>query len=327
MNVEQSDSLFSRAERALAVALVLFCFLVSVAAPLASYLVAVAVFGLVHVGAELRFVDRAFAGRLPARFVAGVATPVALALTARMAGQIGWSRPAVTIALELACGALMALVAVATMRHRRAAGAAIALALVCCSVFAPFECFLLLAIGHNLTPLAFVADSAPAPYRRRLLLWLAATFVALPLLIASGWPGELMQTIGLFAPEASVFAAGPLEAHMPSYVPARLLDTDWAVPIFSACVFAQTMHYAAVIHILPRLVGDAPRSTIAPWPRRSFFLVALAIAAALSVAFFLADYGLAKKSYALAALVHSWIEIPILIMALGAGAAQANPNR
>jgi hypothetical protein len=252
---------------------------------------------------------------------------MALALAARLAGQIGWVRYDVTISLELASGALMAMTAVWVMRQNRTAGAAIALALVGGSIFAPFETFLLLAIGHNLTPLAFVADSAPRAARRQLLAWLASAFVALPLVIASGWPGAAVQAIGLFAPETGLIGAGPLDAHLPAYVPARLLDTEWALPMFSACVFAQTMHYATVICLLPRLVGDAPRSTFAPWPRRSVFVVGLAIVAALSSAFFLADYGLAKKSYALAALVHSWIEIPILLLALGSRAVQTSSNQ
>lgn len=307
---------FAPAERAAAVAIVAFCFLASVAAPLATYLTAIAGFGLAHVGAELRFVDRAFAGRLPKMLIVGIAAPLAVAFAARLAGQIGWATPSLTVPLELASGAAMACVAVMAMRQRRLFGAALAAALVSGAVFAPYETFLLLAIGHNFTPLAFIADGAAASRRRSLLLWLSLPFVALPLLIASGLPGAAVAAIGLFAPEAGPMAAGPLEAHLPNYVPAQLLDSEWALPLFSACVFAQTMHYATVIHLLPRLVGEAPRATLAPWPRKSVFVVGLVAVAAALAGLFVADYGLARKVYALAALVHSWIEIPILIWAL-----------
>jgi hypothetical protein len=40
-----------------------------------------------------------------------------------------------------------------------------------------------------------------------------------------------------------------------------------------------------------------------------------ALALALVVGFSI-DYGVARKLYALAALVHGWIEIPILVLAL-----------
>lgn len=307
---------FSPSERAAAVAIVAVCFLASVAAPLAAYLGAIALFGLAHVGSELRFVDRAYAARLPNILVVGIAAPLAVAFMARLAGQAGWAAPSLTVPLELASGAVMACAAVMAMRQRRLFGAALAAALVAGAVLAPYETFLLLAIGHNFTPLAFIADGAPASRRRSLLLWLCLPFVVLPLVIASGLPGEALAAFGLFAPEAGPMAAGPLESHLPVYVPARLLDSEWALPLFSACVFAQTMHYATVIHVLPRLGGDAPRATIAPWPRKTVFLAGLAAASLLLAGLFLVDYSLAKKIYALAALVHSWIEIPILIWAL-----------
>jgi len=46
--------------------------------------------------------------------------------------------------------------------------------------------------------------------------------------------------------------------------------------------------------------------------------------AGVALAFvFFADYGLARQLYGLAALVHSWIEISVLLLALGGvGAAQ-----
>ena len=306
-----------------AASLVAVCFLACVAPPLAAYLATIALFGLAHVGAELRFVDRAFAGRLPKMLVVGIAAPLAVAFAARLAGQLGMAAPSLTVPLELASGAVMACVAATAMRQRRLFGAALAAALVAGAVFAPYETFLLLAIGHNFTPLAFIADGAPASRRRSLLLWLCLPFVVLPLIIASGLPGAAFEAIGLFAPEAGPMAAGPLDAHLSVYVPARLLDSQWALPLFSACVFAQTMHYATVIHLLPRLVGEGPRATLAPWPRRSVFLLGLAACAAALAGVFLADYGLARKIYALAALVHSWIEIPILIWALDRSAIAA----
>jgi hypothetical protein len=184
---------------------------------------------------------------------------------------------------------------------------------------------LVLAILHNFTPLAFVADGAPAGGRRRMLVWLTIPFVALPAAILSGWPAEFFDRLGVFAPDAAPRAAGPLDAHLPSYVPAGLVDTDWALPLFSACVFLQTMHYAAVIHLLPRLSGEGRRPTLFAWPGGAVFALALAATAVVSAGLFLADYGLARKFYGLAALAHSWIEIPLLLLALDRG-VYAAPN-
>lgn len=308
--------LATRRDRAAALAIVALCFIAASAAPLAVYAIALAVFGLAHVGVELRFVDRAFAGRLPKGFVLGVAAAVALAAVARILGQIKTLAPTTAVMLELGAGAAMACIALAFMRRRRAF-AAIALAiLVAGTVFAPWPTFLALAIGHNLTPLAFAADAAAPRARARLLAWLSGPFVILPLVIASGLPADFFARLGLYAPEAAPLAVGSLDANLPAYVPLSLLDTDWAAPMFSACVFAQTMHYAAVIHLLPRLVGDAPRATLAPWPRQNVFVVLIALAAAALAFVFVLDYALARKIYAVAALVHAWVEIPILLLAL-----------
>lgn len=297
-------------------AVVIICFVASAAAPLAVYAIAIAVFGLAHVGVELRFVDRAFAGRLPKAFVPGVAASVAVAAVARLSGQTGVLTPTLAVTLELAAGVAMTVVAVVSMRRRRALAAIALTGLVLGAVFAPWETFLTLAIGHNLTPLAFVADAAPPRERARLVGILIVPFVLLPLVIATGWPADALARLGLYAPEAAPLAVGSLDANLPAYVPMRLLDTDWATSMFSACVFAQTMHYAAVIHLLPRLVGDAPRATLAPWPARRLFAAGLVVAAAALALVFAMDYALARRIYALAALVHAWIEIPILLLAL-----------
>lgn len=324
---ERHAPLLSRIEGLAAIGLIFLCLSACIAVPLASYIIAPAAFGFAHVCAELRFVDQTFSGRLPGGLVLVVVTSILLALCARLAGQRGWAPPDATVVFELACGWFMACAAATTMRRHRIAGAAIAAAFVGASVLAPFETLLALAIGHNLTPLLFAAVRAPQKSKRRLLLVLAALLIVLPLLIATGWPGAVLQTAGVFAPEAGLMAAGPLDAHLPSYVPTALLDSEWAVPMFSACVFAQTMHYATVIHLLPRLVSDTPRSGFVRWPRQGSFQIGLGLVAVFSCGLFLADFGAAKKFYALAALAHSWIEIPILIFAFGDVSSQASSRR
>jgi hypothetical protein len=107
-------------------------------------------------------------------------------------------------------------------------------------------------------------------------------------------------------------ASGPLAFNLGVYVPASLVSSEWALHAFSAAVFAQIMHYAAVIVLLPRLAAETPSR----WPSRWLVAGSAAATAALAIVF-VVDYGLARQLYGLAALVHSWLEIPVLLVALG----------
>lgn len=177
--------------------------------------------------------------------------------------------------------------------------------------------FLFLAFAHNLTPVGFVADALHGAERRRVLSVAGIAFVALPAIIATGWPHAVLAHAGLIAPDLTVFAAGSLADNLAAYVPAAYLDEPWAINLFSAAVFAQCMHYCVVIAVLPRMIGPSSvRRTVLPWPAASRYAILLAVVALALVAGFSIDYGAARKFYALAALVHGWIEIPMLLLAL-----------
>jgi hypothetical protein len=81
-----------------------------------------------------------------------------------------------------------------------------------------------------------------------------------------------------------------------------------------------------VIALLPRLLGEAPSRTLVPWPLPGRLIAAIAAAGLALALLFVLDYRLARQIYALAALVHSWIEIPILLLAWG-GLAAVQPAR
>jgi hypothetical protein len=177
-----------------------------------------------------------------------------------------------------------------------------------------------LAILHNLTPLGFFAEALDGERRRRALILLSIPLVALPLLIATGLPYEALARMGLEWPEARLLASGPLTFNLGAYVPASLVSSTWALHAFSAAVFAQIMHYAAVIVLLPRLAAQTP----ARWSSR-WLVAGIGVAAAVLVIVFVVDYGLARQLYGLTALVHSWLEIPVLLLALG-GLAVVQPE-
>jgi hypothetical protein len=320
-----------RAEFSLVAALLLLLLLATtVALPLATYTTALAFFGLAHVGSELRYIDYRFGIRLRGGFGLWIGASLFAAVAMRLASIVGLMPPALAVGLEIGFGAMMTAACVVVMRSHRSIGILVAMALFCGAVVAPFETLLFLAIAHNLTPLGFLADALTGSVRRRVLAVMAIPFVVLPLLIATGLPFRLLARLGLVAPDAALLASGGLEANLGAYVPATLVDSDWALHIFAAAVFAQCMHYVTVIVILPRLIdGRVFAATLVSWPRAALFFAYLAFAA-LTLAFgFAVDFKVARQVYGLIAMVHSWIEIPILVLALDrltSAGPQARPS-
>jgi hypothetical protein len=290
----------------------------AVALPLLTYTTALALFGFAHVASELHYVDQRFGARLGRDLVGRASLIVGTAVVARLSAMMGWLAPETAVALELALGALLLAVAVRHMRRRRALGAAGTALLVAGALLAPIETLLVLAIAHNLTPLAFLAEALRGAARRRALLVAGAGFVGLPLLVATGLPWAWLASLRLVAPEATLFAAGDLVRNMGAYVPAQALYSDWAQHAFSAAVLAQCLHYIAVIGVLPRLVGVQARPLVT-WPDGRRLAGWLLLGGALLALGFALDYGLQRQVYALAALVHAWMELPVLAIALGEG--------
>lgn len=282
------------------------------AAPLAAYVLLIALFGLPHVLCELRYCDERFSGRSGRGFLIALFGLIALLVLVRLAQGASLLPTMTTVHAELLLGAALAGVAVLVMRKRRLIGAGLGLAIAAGAALAPVPTFLATAWLHNLTPLAFAAEILPKDDRARTLLRLAVPFLLLPAVIATGWPQQLLAPAQL-----SIFGAGasPLSAFLP-----RTLPFAQSLPLFSAAVTAQAMHYFAVIVVLPRLLaahgGGAPLLDWPSWPR---FYGLLALAALLVFAAYGADYAQARSAYGIAAALHSWIELPIFLIALGGG--------
>jgi hypothetical protein len=291
-------------------ALTSVAFIGAVALPLLTYTTALALFGFAHVASELRYVDHRFGARLGGGLAGQVAAILGAAVVARLAGMMGWLPPELTVGIEVALGALLMVVTLRHMRRRCWIGAAAAVVLVGGALLAPIDTLLVLAIAHNLTPLAFLAERLRGAARRRALAIAGIGFVGLPLLIATGLPFAWLAARGLVAPEATLFASGNLMRNMGAYVPAQALWSDCALHAFSASVFAQCLHYVAVIGVLPRLIDVQARPFFA-WPAPRWLVIG---GVALALGFAL-DWGGQRQVYALAALVHAWLELPVLALA------------
>ena len=279
-----------------------------VALPLATWAVAIALFGLPHVLFEMRYVAHRFGVRLRALALL-IGAPLGLALAARAAGSGRLISPEIAGVIELVCGALLALIAVGVMRRRRAIGLCVAASVVAGAYASAPLTLLVLSLLHNFTPVAFLADAAPEGRKMATATRAVALFLLPPLLVLTGAPFAVLDAMGWTAPTWSPLPAGQLDAAITNYVPTAFLQSDWALHAFAAAVVAQCLHYYATIRILPSL---------SPAPASSASLAAILIASALLTGVFMADYASAKTLYGLAALAHSWIEIPVLLLALDA---------
>jgi hypothetical protein len=298
------------------------------AAPLAAYVWLIALFGLPHVLAELRYVDGRFGQRIRATPLAVFGVLIAGLLLTRAGGQwfgVPWAVAAIA---ELFFGASLALVAALLMPRWRVAGFLLGLAIAAGAWAAPVTTFLVWAWLHNLTPLAFAAEALRGRERRVALGLLALPFLVLPAVIAAGGLGPLAGVLGL-DPLSGGSALGAGTRPLGGFVPPgeRLASV---LPFFQAAVVMQVMHYLAVIAFLPWLLsrGSSAAARIA-WPSWPVFAGLVFLAGAVSVTAHTLDYAGAKSAYALAAAFHAWVELPVLLLALGGAlkAIQSQPIR
>jgi energy-converting hydrogenase Eha subunit A len=208
------------------------------------------------------------------------------------------------------------------MRRHKLLGAVIGVAFALGAIFAPIPTFLVWAWIHNLTPMGFVAEITEGEERRRWLLMLSVPFFVLPALVATGVFHSLANALFQVAELrwTSVFGAG--DKPLLSFLPPESTDLN----LFSAAVVAQTMHYVAVIVLLPQLLKakqpDAPK-TLVPWPSWPLFALGVAAVAAIAFGIYAVSYTDARAAYGVAAAIHAWIELPILLLALGQGVTSA----
>jgi hypothetical protein len=284
-------------------------------APIATFLVLIVGFGFLHVLTELRYVDARFSERLDRRWLW-----LMLALVFCIAGSrtllifnvipYAWG-----IGIEAAIGVALAGLGMVLLPRYRIAVAAFILAFACIAIVSPLHALLTIAILHNLTPLGFFAERLAPQERRPVLAILSLPFVVIPLIIATGAPLDLMHGLTGISPDWTPFAFGPAERHMGAFLPPEMIGERAAYAAFAGAVFAQIMHYLAVIVVLPRIQPVAA-DTLVAWPKGSAFWGFCAVACGALIAFYLSDYGQAKALYGLFAAIHSWIEVPILIAAL-----------
>ncbi len=288
-------------------------------APIATFVLMLSAFGLPHVIYELRYCDARFSARTAPRLLTIMGLLLALIALGRVGNGTQMLPSSLFVPLELGLGATLALVAAWHMRAHRWLGAAVGLGLALGATYFPLETFLAWAWLHNLTPVGFVAELTEGEERWQWMKVLFLPFVVLPGLVATGVFHEGLAAL-VNLPEwqaASAFGAG--DTPLLSFLPPQSYDLN----LFSAAVVAQAMHYVAVIVLLPRLLqargSAAPTQTIVRWPDWRSFAAIVAVTSAIAFVVYAVSYRDARAAYAVAAAIHAWIELPVLLMALGQG--------
>lgn len=299
----------------------------AVRAPLAVYTVTLAAFGLPHVLSELRYVDRRFGRCLAARWLVPMAVLLPAIVAARAATVFHLVPPRLGVPIELAGVAALALACAGGSAGQRGLALVVGGTLGGATALAPYGTAVTLSILHNLTPLGFLWQIVPRPRRTVAMLGAAGAFLGLPLLVATGWPRMLLGA----ASPADPLGAGPLAAHLYVYVPPAVAASDHAVDLFTASVVAQGAHYAAVILLLPALLrrlDPAARGRVR-WPAGWRFAVVCAAAGAAGLVGASMSFAEARALYGIAASLHAWLEVPVLIVALAGvvQSARASPAR
>lgn len=284
--------------------------------PVPLYLVSLALFGLPHVIWEMAFLRSRYGARWPAIWWRALWLVLLAQAALRMAVWYGVYPSALSAITDLLAllllGAIVLLAPRGTSWRARLAGAALAI-----TMFLLLEhgevlgALLILALLHNLTPLALAWDLARDHRYARALAWTISALFVLPLLVAaSGWQGST----ALLADSHG----GLLDSQLPA-----AWHGAFRPALLSAVVLAQCLHYYCVIVLLPQAERQRTARAILPASLRG---VALAAAGLLAI-YFIIDYQGARTLYAVAAGAHAWLEWPVLLMALlGPAARSTSPT-
>lgn len=288
----------------------------AVVAPLATYTVTLAAFGLAHVLSELRYVDLRFGARIGRRLRVAMGLLLAAVVVVRVAAISGVLVGPLRAGVEL--GLVAALAAVVLPRLGRGPAGVVAglvvLMLLAGAAVAPYHALLGLAVLHNLTPLGFLAERLEGPDRGPGLALAAIALLGVPLVIATGAPVALLAWA---SSGWDPLAVGPLSRHLQAFLHPDFHGAAWAPHVFAAAVYGQCAHYYATIVVLPGLVGDRADGSVLVWPSRRGMAVGIALLAVPTfAAFALGDFGEVRALYGVVAAVHAWVEVPLLLLAL-----------
>lgn len=288
--------------------------LLATRAPLATTVLGLILFGVLHNVLEIRYVAGRFASVLTGDFlfllVALISGIVICRATASWLGTVSQYAEIVIGYAVLAVGAW------------RGLGRHVWLGLLVLAGFAvlslgfPAYHFVVLAHLHNLVPLVFLWEWArrmPVPVRGWFRAAQLGWVVVVPALILAGaadrWLGGGSTVVRSFVGDGQRVIAAAAPPGSETLVGLRFL---------AVFAFLQTMHYVVWVGFLPRFAPDASRAfeTRVPWLRgRRAWYAGLAGGAFLAV-LFVSDYFSGRALYGALASYHAYIEFPVLLALL-----------
>lgn len=285
--------------------------------PIATSVIGLVLFGILHNVLELRYVTGQFAGVLAGRFLTICIAMITAVAACRLMPTSAWTRATeivityalISVAWWWARGA-MSTVAVAF------GFAGLTLAATASLTFPGFH-FVMLAHLHNVVPLFFLWEWSRRFERGRTafrvvnLVWV----FAVPALLLAGAFDAYLRATSVTLGGFGAFDAQRLSA---AYTPSPWLETQFALRFLAVFAFMQTMHYVVWVYVLPRYAPDAARAFEArvPWlvGGRAW---ALGIGGGLVLlALFAHDWATGKAAYASIASYHAYLEFPVLIALL-----------
>jgi hypothetical protein len=296
-------------------------------APIATAVIGLILFGILHNLLEIRYVAGRFSGLLGRPFLELlVALITAIVVCRLLAGVVG--RPA-QLAEILLGYAVIALAARRGLdgRRRQVAWVVVTAAAVVSLAFPAYH-FIVLTHLHNVVPLFFLWDwsrrigsrRGRQAFRAVQLLWV----VAIPVVILLGLlDGSLTTDPGIVR---SVVGDG--QTVLATSSPPGAAATVLGARFLTVFAFMQTMHYVVWVALLPRVAPDASASFEArvPWVTGPRLWAAGFLVAAVFAVLFGLDFAQGKALYAALASYHAYLELPVLLaMLVGARSLSALP--
>jgi hypothetical protein len=294
---------------------------VALRAPLATTVLGLIAFGVLHNVLELRYVAGRFAPVLGGRFLALLLALISGIAACRLAALVV-GEPARYAEILVGYAVLAAGCAHALRGGRLAAAAGVLLVAAAASLAFPGYHFVVLAHLHNVVPLFFLWEWAgrlrhPAVFRWTQVAWV----LAVPALILAGaldfaLDGVSASTVAAFAGDPARIAAASAPPGSAPAIGARFLV------VFA---FLQTMHYFVWVYFLPRHAPDAARAFETRVPLlRGWRAWALGggLGGALAVLFVI-DYASGRALYGAFASYHAYLEFPVLLALLLPSSAAA----
>ena len=299
---------------------------VALGSPVATAVIGLILFGVLHNLLEIRYVVGRFGSVLGRPFLdLLIALVTGIAVCHLLVGVVG--RPAQLAEIALGYGVLLAAAQhVLDGRRRVAAWAVIGVAAAVSLAFPGYH-VVVLAHLHQVVPLFFLWEWSRRITSRRgrqafravQLLWV----VAIPAVVLSGLldgsldadPGFVRSVVG---DGHAVLASGTLPGTAATVVGLRLL---------TVLAFLQTMHYVVWVALMPRIAPDASASfeARAPWLTGPRLWAVGFVAAAIFAVLFGIDFTRGTTMYAALSSYAAFVEVPVLFaMLVGAGRVSAS---